>query len=47
MVWTKSKVMVSSSLARQTQIGQDVQLTGRALQSVVLGWDQQFFHGST
>jgi hypothetical protein len=34
-------------LAIQIQTGQDVQLTGRALQGAISGWDQQLFLGSS
>jgi hypothetical protein len=47
MAWTISKGMESVWLATQTQIGQDVLLTGRAPQGVVLGWGQDLFPGTT
>jgi hypothetical protein len=46
MSWTISEVMESVWLATHTQTGQDVLLTGRAPQGVVLGWGEDLFLGT-
>jgi hypothetical protein len=46
MVWTIIEDMEFVWLAIQTQIGQDVSVTRKALQGVALDWDQQLCLGS-